>query len=529
MADFVAVLKKTLDGMGETTPSSRQRVYEKARQTIAAKLAAINPPPPQAVADRQRRAMEDAIATVEKTYEAKAKKSDPLAELEDVFASLKNPQPKTLETPTAKTGARPASTISTPAPTAPSSRPAVARPVTTPVPPLAERQSAPPETNRPAQTQQQQQREQAPPPPRQPVAAPAPDSSRIEAGDAPPDYSRRPSEPVRRRNLAPFVVAAVLLAVVVGAGYGIWLNRAAFTDLLSSGESTQTAQVPSDVTPVQDDDADAPAEEPTNETPKFTQRLTPEGTEIDAGPADGGATIGEGTSVSTLTQPPGIDPSVPAPDGQVAPDGATAQPAQSEDVDSGSAVAVAQKAIFYEERTTASEGSAEPGTTVWSLVQESPGADLPPEPAIRAQVSVPDKDVQLRMTIRRNADESLPASHIIEMIFLTPENFQGGGIENILRIALKGSEQEAGNPLIGIPVKIADGFFLVALNDSKAETEANLTLLRRQSWIDVPVVYKSGRRALFTMEKGVPGDKVFEEALKAWAAATADTSEAAPG
>ena len=124
------------------------------------------------------------------------------------------------------------------------------------------------------------------------------------------------------------------------------------------------------------------------------------------------------------------------------------------------------------------------------------------------------------MTIRRNADQTLPASHIIEMIFLTPDGFEGGGIENMLRMAMKGSEQEAGNPLIGIPAKIADGFFLVALNDTKAEIDANMTLLRRQSWIDVPMVYKSGRRALFTMEKGIPGDKVFDEALKAWQAAT---------
>ena len=54
MADFVAVLKKTLDGLGETTPAMRERVYEKARATIAGKLAAINPPPPPSVADRQK-------------------------------------------------------------------------------------------------------------------------------------------------------------------------------------------------------------------------------------------------------------------------------------------------------------------------------------------------------------------------------------------------------------------------------------------------------------------------------------------
>ncbi|MGB3831186.1 MAG: hypothetical protein WA975_04895, partial [Mesorhizobium sp.] len=184
------------------------------------------------------------------------------------------------------------------------------------------------------------------------------------------------------------------------------------------------------------------------------------------------------------------------------------------------ALPVGQKAIFYEERTSAAEGSAEPGNIVWSLVQESPGGDAPPEPAIRAEATIPGKDVQLRMTIRRNADQTLPASHIIEMIFLTPDGFEGGGIENVLRIAMKGTEQEAGSPLIGVPAKIADGFFLVALNDTKADENANLTLLRKQDWIDIPVVYKSGRRALLTMEKGIPGEKVFDEALKAWQAKT---------
>ncbi len=182
---------------------------------------------------------------------------------------------------------------------------------------------------------------------------------------------------------------------------------------------------------------------------------------------------------------------------------------------------VGQKAIFYEERTSTAQGSAERGSIVWSLVQESPGGDLPPEPAIRAEATIPGKDIQLRMTIRRNTDQTLPASHIIEMIFLTPDGFEGGGVDNILRVAMKSSEQDAGSPLIGIPAKIADGFFLVALNDTKADEDANMTLLRGQDWIDVPVVYKTGRRALLTMEKGIPGEKVFDEAIKAWQAKTA--------
>ena len=65
MADFVAVLRKTLDGLGETTPEMRTKVYDKARATVAAKLAALNPPPPPAVAERQKKVLEDAIVTIE--------------------------------------------------------------------------------------------------------------------------------------------------------------------------------------------------------------------------------------------------------------------------------------------------------------------------------------------------------------------------------------------------------------------------------------------------------------------------------
>ena len=115
------------------------------------------------------------------------------------------------------------------------------------------------------------------------------------------------------------------------------------------------------------------------------------------------------------------------------------------------------------------------------------------------------------------------------MIFLTPDGFEGGGIDNVLRVAMKASEQEAGSPLIGIPAKIADGFFLVALNDTKAEEDTNLALLRNQDWIDIPVVYKSGRRALLTVEKGIPGDKVFDEAMQAWQAKAATAAPASGG
>lgn len=66
MADFVAVLKKTIDAQADKSPELRQRVYAKARATIEQKLVTANAS--QAVAVRQRNLLEDAIAEVEASY-----------------------------------------------------------------------------------------------------------------------------------------------------------------------------------------------------------------------------------------------------------------------------------------------------------------------------------------------------------------------------------------------------------------------------------------------------------------------------
>ncbi|MHA6642530.1 hypothetical protein [Mesorhizobium sp. A623] len=504
MADFVAVLRKTIDGMGATTPATRSRVYDKARSTIAAKLAAIDPPPAASVAERQKRALEDAIATVEQTYAvpAPAPASDPLAELENIFSSIdRNRNQPSHSSPTARTEPAPAPQVQ-------------AAPVGGAQYGQAVRKDAPAaETARGSADRRSG--------PDAPVAADnLPSYSSAEPETDIPEDSRSFGP---KRGRSGLIAAGVALLVIAAGGYGIWLNADAFKGMFGAGKTETVKLEPlAPAAPASNTPAPTPAPAETSEPPKFTQRLNADGKETDPGPAGGESSIGEGTSVVALTTPP---PEV-APNTPTAPAGSAGTPAAAPASNPAppaieAPLAVGQKAIFYEERTNVAQGSAEPGSIVWSLVQESPGGDAPPEPAIRAEATIPGKDVQLRMTIRRNTDASLPASHIIELIFLTPDSFEGGGIDNILRVAMKTSEQDAGSPLIGIPAKIADGFFLVALNDTKADEATNLALLRNQDWIDVPVIYKSGRRALLTMEKGIPGDKVFDEALKAWAAKTA--------
>ena len=521
MADFVAVLKKTIDGLEEANPNVRQRVYDKARTTVAAKLNQLNPPPPPAVAERQRKALEDAIQKVEAEYRVvEAGSEESTDELEAIFASLSEPKPRA-----APRLAEPAAFANRPPENPPAAMP-----------------SALSGAQRPTTAQKPAAAAMAPLPadlPRKQPPAPDPDSFFLEPDEE--SFADEIADPLpRRRRGASLLVSLLVLVVIAGAAYGAWLKREALASALGMqlpefARATSLRPTPpaakkvatanpapaankagtgkaADAKPATPpaqagakEGGGSPTAAPAPEAPqKFTQRLAADGTESNPGPATDETKVGEGTSVAAAT---------PA-DNSVAPAQTTpAAPAANGDK---AQVPVGQRAIFYEERTNTEQGSANTGSVVWSLVKESPGGDLPAEPAIRGEATIPAKNLQLRITIRRNADKALPASHIVELIFLTPDNFEGGGIDSVLRMAMKDSEQAPGSPVIGIPAKIADGYFLLALNDGKAEIETNTTLLRRESWIDIPIVYKSGRRALVTLEKGIPGDKVFDDVLNAW-------------
>ncbi len=504
MADFSAVLRKTIDGLKENTPEARDRIYQKARTTIEAKLAAINPPPSAAVFDRQRKSLEDAIASVEADYAPIIKSLPPEDDFDSIFAELHSDPVKKSE---------PAAPAPAPVtPPKPQARPEVSEPAKpsfskpeVDLPSFDEGQEADEDD---AQTDMGWQSE-----------------AQNDSGVVPPPRAIRPRQKKSSSKMPAIVGGVLLLAAAAAAGGWYYVNMqpsapgnggADVAGQPSETSGQQQGGTSSGDGAANPDGAAQPAA-PGQESPrKFTQRLMPDGQEVDEGPAGGEPGLGEGTSVAQATAPSSNEPATaptPAPNGSGQAPTANAGGEQ--------AVPVGQRAIFYEERTNASQGSADPGSVVWSVVRESPGNDLPPEPVIRADATVPDKNLQMKLTIRRNADQSLPASHIVEIIFLTPEDFEGGGIENVLRVTMKRSEQDTGNPLLGIPAKIADGFFLVALSDSKADEQANLLLMQRQSWIDIPVVYKSGRRALITMEKGIPGDKIFTDVLNAWQNAAA--------
>jgi len=81
---------------------------------------------------------------------------------------------------------------------------------------------------------------------------------------------------------------------------------------------------------------------------------------------------------------------------------------------------------------------------------------------------------------------------------------------------MKSNEQARGTPLSAVAMKVTDGFFFVGLSNVDAERARNKQLLKEQSWLGVPLVYANQRSAILAIEKGVPGERAFNEAFAAW-------------
>jgi hypothetical protein len=97
-----------------------------------------------------------------------------------------------------------------------------------------------------------------------------------------------------------------------------------------------------------------------------------------------------------------------------------------------------------------------------------------------------------------------------------PTDFPSGGISNVPGILMKQAESTRGVPLAGLAVKITPAFYLIGLSNVASDKDRNLQLLKERGWFDVPVVCNNNRRAIFAMEKGTPGERVFAHAFEAW-------------
>jgi len=162
----------------------------------------------------------------------------------------------------------------------------------------------------------------------------------------------------------------------------------------------------------------------------------------------------------------------------------------------------------------AEQGKRYVGSTVWRTETIPPGGGRPAEVVLRADAEIPERQLSVRWTLRRNTDKRLPASHLIEIVFKVPPNVQGGGVAQAPGVVMKSQEDTQGMPLAVAAATVTTGFFMFALPE--ISVAQNLQLLKEREWLDAPFAYSNGTRAVLSIEKGEPGNRAFAEAFAAW-------------
>ncbi|NEU13134.1 histidine kinase [Methylobacterium sp. BTF04] len=484
MADYYPLLARALDAMPDRSPALREAVYKRARGALIGQLRSLEPPLAEADIELESRALENAIERLERDHGGAPPAVQPPAP-----APLPEPEPEPEPAPVEPPMA--SAPIDLPEAVMPPAPPPILRaePVREPVadvtqaayPVIAEKEL---ESAEPAiRIQPRKGRtplggadaEESPKPfpaavdtTPEPTAADAgqlSDPSIVDAGGS----RQRPRIDVvaprqgRSRLVRNVLVGSILLAVIGLIAVAAFLLR------------------------------DKPAD------------LQPSTAEIQDGATDG--------AESKYADRVGGDP---APSEKPTPAPNAAAPLQTAPQPD---VSVSQRAVLYEEGPTGA--NAQPVTTqgrvVWRLENVSGEQGQPLETAVKATVDFPGAGLSLVMTMRRNLDATLPASHTIELSFTTtgPAG-EKRAVQDIGLLQAKDEESTRGSPVSGLPVRVRENLFLIGLSSLRSDIDRNTELMLHKNWFDLAVKFTSGPRAIVALEKGAAGTQVLQKAFDQW-------------
>jgi hypothetical protein len=151
------------------------------------------------------------------------------------------------------------------------------------------------------------------------------------------------------------------------------------------------------------------------------------------------------------------------------------------------------------------------GTVDWSK-----GVDENGQPTLVGKANIPARNLSVDVLIRKNSDPSLPASHLMEINFSVSDSFIGGSIAGLPGVLLKNEELVQGAPLVGASARVVGNSFLFALSATPEDSAANVNLLTSRKWMDLALIYASGKRAIITLEKDDKAEKMFSDVFAAW-------------
>ena len=505
MADYYSILEKTISGLPNNTPEIRNAVYKKARTAIETQLRNMNPVPSEEAIGSQLKLLEEAIVLINSEYSVpppiEEQIPDPIPEpAEEIFVE---PVVENIVYE-AELPAEPA--VSSELSQAVDRMPIASEPTTDSVVERVETAIDKIQTEAPETVGLDAASVAEPSPELDSVAV---DPSTNDILDPIVDASSKGNElsdlGMDEKKSGGFLGKLIKLLIVLGllggAGYAVWKNKDALPDIVSNFMKPADG-VEETVTPSESEQPEEEVAEQVIPEPVKPEAVEPEVAEPEIVDLE-------------VTEPEIVEPEVTEEPETVTTEEPTQEETPSTTQQNG-VIPIGEVAYLYEEGTAGSGATRTNAAITWEIKQESLKEGSAPESVVIGKMDVPEKAMSIDITLKRNIDEAVSASHMIEMRFNIPEDFAGKSVESIARFVMKTTEEAPGEPLAAVPVKVSEGNFLIALDNLAQAVALNTQLLKSSAWIDIPIVYGTGKRALITLEKGGTGERVFNEAFKDW-------------
>ncbi len=580
MADYQSLLTRAVANLPSTgSATTRQAIYDRARNALVTQLRSLRPPLPDSDIEREKRALDAAIAVVESQFSSnpdpraaepapgpRTAQSRSDAPTSADPAELASPVPsvpaagRVTAAPAHVASSRPSAPLrpSVPASVTPASAPhaplAAQKPTQPPAAPRGQAASTPVQPTQPGHSDAPFQRRPAAPPSFSPVAHGPRESAG--AASAPIVRVGRNRGPEAGASAPPVMPAKANgeSAALANLANVVPSNRAEHTDLpvapaVIAGRTNEAEtfvaapQVPADI-----DSGSAPRLESEGQRPfaptataqkrpswpwlvlavvvgvvlsvavaAILMRQKPQDLAITP-PAEHQQEAQAPAKIAQRAQPssPAEEHSAASAPSASEPQGGQAEQAAGAPTEpQNAALPTAARAAVL---IASADNPQKPVVNLGSSVWSTiPAAQgQPATVAVKAEADIPDLKMHATMIMRKNIDPTLEATHTIDLKFAFADGAPIVGFKDVGLPQMRKLDSTASETLNSVKVKISDVYFLIALAKGDQELARNLDLMRTHAWFDFPLLLNDDRIAKLVFQKSAEGEAMLEKAFEAW-------------
>ncbi len=190
----------------------------------------------------------------------------------------------------------------------------------------------------------------------------------------------------------------------------------------------------------------------------------------------------------------------------------TSQPAPK--ADNGTLPDAARAAMVIASQDNPQNSVVNLGSTVWSTIPPSPGQ--PATIAVRADADIPDLKMHASMTLRKNTDPTLQATHTIDLNFAFADGAPITGFKDVAAPQMHEPDTPTSEALTSLKVKVSDVHFLIALANGDHDIARNFDLMQTRAWFEFPLLLNDDRIAKLAFQKSSEGVAILGKAFDAW-------------